>query len=299
VADLRRELFGDVEITADDMSDSEPESSDWAVTTEFNTHCKWLFLEPCQIFEKIPLRLDTQQLLINRSGLISSLILLRVFIISINFFLVKLPNRYLYLYSFKLESQPAYFQFNCVYFWTLFILSRGFDSSWRLIPSLGNISSNLFAHCCFKVGYRIITSNFIEIIHVYNYVYIHLILTYKAKTTSSICPFVVNHLDNFETMLFFFYEGLYLCIFNKPIDYVKIEGKLRSLFCNKRRVIGKLMHIIIYDENKSVELISHFLPMYVCLHLFKMQSEAPPSNAPLFNTYSILRDRKPMIQIWS
>ena len=36
---------------------------------------------------------------------------------------------------------------------------------------------------------------------------------------------------------------------------VKIKGKPRSLFYNKRTVIGKLMHIIIDIENKSVELI--------------------------------------------
>jgi hypothetical protein len=45
---------------------------------------------------------------------------------------------------------------------------------------------------------------------------------------------------------------------NKPHSttvIVKIKGKPRSLFCNKRTVIGKLMHIIIYNENKYVEFI--------------------------------------------
>jgi hypothetical protein len=67
-------------------------------------------------------------------------------------------------------------------------------------------------------------------------------------------------------------------------------GKPRSLFCNKRTVIGKLMHIIVYNENKYVELICenkdvlvnftswiYFLSMYialiVCFHLFEMRSE--------------------------
>jgi hypothetical protein len=36
---------------------------------------------------------------------------------------------------------------------------------------------------------------------------------------------------------------------------VKIKGKPRSLFCNKCTVIGKMMHIIIYNEHKFVELI--------------------------------------------
>jgi hypothetical protein len=36
---------------------------------------------------------------------------------------------------------------------------------------------------------------------------------------------------------------------------VKIKGMQRSLFCNKCTVIGKVMHIIIYIENKSVEMI--------------------------------------------
>jgi hypothetical protein len=36
---------------------------------------------------------------------------------------------------------------------------------------------------------------------------------------------------------------------------VQIKGKPPSLFCNRRTVIGKLMHIIIYNENKYVELI--------------------------------------------
>jgi hypothetical protein len=36
---------------------------------------------------------------------------------------------------------------------------------------------------------------------------------------------------------------------------VKIKGKPRSLFCNKGIVIGKLMHIIIYNKNKYEELI--------------------------------------------
>jgi hypothetical protein len=36
---------------------------------------------------------------------------------------------------------------------------------------------------------------------------------------------------------------------------VKIKGKPRSLFGNKRTVIGKMMHIIIYNENKPVGLI--------------------------------------------
>jgi hypothetical protein len=39
------------------------------------------------------------------------------------------------------------------------------------------------------------------------------------------------------------------------MDIVQIKGKTRSLFCNKRMVTGKIMHIIIYNENKSVELI--------------------------------------------
>jgi hypothetical protein len=39
------------------------------------------------------------------------------------------------------------------------------------------------------------------------------------------------------------------------MDIVKIKGKPRSLFCNKRTVIGKLMHIIIFNKNKYVELI--------------------------------------------
>jgi RNase P subunit RPR2 len=42
---------------------------------------------------------------------------------------------------------------------------------------------------------------------------------------------------------------------NSTTVIVKIKGKLRSLFCNKCTVTGKLMHIIIYNENKYVELI--------------------------------------------
>jgi hypothetical protein len=36
---------------------------------------------------------------------------------------------------------------------------------------------------------------------------------------------------------------------------VKIKGKPRSLFCNKHTVIGNLIHFIIFNENKYVELI--------------------------------------------
>jgi hypothetical protein len=47
---------------------------------------------------------------------------------------------------------------------------------------------------------------------------------------------------------------------------VKIKGKPRSLFCNKRKVIGKLMHIIInYSENKYVELMIDYLRFYIPL----------------------------------
>ena len=42
---------------------------------------------------------------------------------------------------------------------------------------------------------------------------------------------------------------------NSTTVIVKIKGKPRSLFYNKRTVIGKFMHIIIDIENKSVELI--------------------------------------------
>jgi hypothetical protein len=48
---------------------------------------------------------------------------------------------------------------------------------------------------------------------------------------------------------------------------VKIKGKPRSLFCNTRTVIGKLMHIIIYNENDSVELICDWL--FTALRPFK------------------------------
>jgi hypothetical protein len=43
---------------------------------------------------------------------------------------------------------------------------------------------------------------------------------------------------------------------------MKIKGKPRSLFCNKR-IIEKLIHIIIYNENKSVELICENYVMLV------------------------------------
>jgi hypothetical protein len=36
---------------------------------------------------------------------------------------------------------------------------------------------------------------------------------------------------------------------------VKIKGKPRSLFCNTHTVIWKLLYTIIFNENKSVELI--------------------------------------------
>jgi hypothetical protein len=39
---------------------------------------------------------------------------------------------------------------------------------------------------------------------------------------------------------------------NSTTVIVKIKGKLRSLFCNTRTAIEKLMHVIIYTENKSV-----------------------------------------------
>jgi hypothetical protein len=42
---------------------------------------------------------------------------------------------------------------------------------------------------------------------------------------------------------------------NSTTVIVEIKEKPRSLFCNTRSVIGKLMHIIIYNENKSLQLI--------------------------------------------
>jgi hypothetical protein len=42
---------------------------------------------------------------------------------------------------------------------------------------------------------------------------------------------------------------------NSTTVIVKIKGKPRSLFCNKRTVIGKMMHINVYNEHKFVELI--------------------------------------------
>jgi hypothetical protein len=42
---------------------------------------------------------------------------------------------------------------------------------------------------------------------------------------------------------------------NSTTVIVDIKGKPRSLFCNKRTVIGKMMHIIIYNEHKFVGLI--------------------------------------------
>jgi hypothetical protein len=43
--------------------------------------------------------------------------------------------------------------------------------------------------------------------------------------------------------------------YNSTTVIVNIKGKPRSLFCNKRTVIGKMMHIIIYKEHTFVELI--------------------------------------------
>jgi hypothetical protein len=43
-------------------------------------------------------------------------------------------------------------------------------------------------------------------------------------------------------------------IYNSTMVIAKIKGKLHSLFCNKRTIIRKLMHIVIYMENISVDL---------------------------------------------
>jgi hypothetical protein len=41
---------------------------------------------------------------------------------------------------------------------------------------------------------------------------------------------------------------------NSTMVVVKIKGKQLSLFCNTHKVIGKFMHIIKYNEKKSLEL---------------------------------------------
>jgi hypothetical protein len=101
---------------------------------------------------------------------------------------------------------------------------------------------------------------------------------------------------------------------NSTTVIVKIKGKPRSLFCNKRTVIGKLTHIIIYNKNKYVELICenkdvlvnftswiYFLSLYialnVCFPLFKMRSELFRVTPHQLDTDLILQDRKPMIEI--
>jgi hypothetical protein len=113
--------------------------------------------------------------------------------------------------------------------------------------------------------------------------------------------------DTSLTRVIFFLSNLLwmndmLCINYSTTVIEKIKGKPRSLFWNKRMVIGKMMHINTYSKHKpeiwNVKtkmclLISHtldlvFVLVYCIEHIFsslqnaKRGSEPHPSNTPSF-----------------
>ena len=102
---------------------------------------------------------------------------------------------------------------------------------------------------------------------------------------------------------------------NSTTVIVKIKGKPRSLFYNKRTVIGKLMHIITDIENKSVELICknndvlvyfiswiYFFDLVYCIEhnvFISLKCEARLFRVTPHQFNTGILDRKPIIEIWS
>jgi hypothetical protein len=65
-----------------------------------------------------------------------------------------------------------------------------------------------------------------------------------------------------ESCIFLDFTNPYIILYSTTV-IVKIKGKPCSLFCNTCTVIEKLMHIIIYIESKSVDLICEYSDVLV------------------------------------